>query len=201
MKIGVIDYEAGNLKSIETALKYLKSNFIISNEPAELSRCGKILFPGVGEAQSAMKVLTATGLGKFLKSCFLSEVPIFGICLGCQIVLDFSEERNTSCLGLVAGKTVRFPQNTGFKIPHMGWNQVEIKRHHYIFNNVSEGSSFYFVHSYYPVPRYSDDILAETDYNGAFCSAFQRNNLVAVQFHPEKSGEAGLTMLKNFITY
>ena len=201
MKIGVVDYKAGNLKSVETALKYLKADFVISGDSRELAECGKIIFPGVGEALSAMKVLKDSGLAVFMKESFVSDIPILGICLGSQIVLDSSEENNAVCLGLVPGKAVRFKKNSGLKIPLMGWNQVSVMSDHYIFNNISDGSSFYFVHSYYPSPENKDDVVAVTEYGIRFSSVFARRNLVAVQFHPEKSGETGLQMLLNFIKH
>ncbi len=201
MKIGVVDYEAGNLKSVETALNFLGAEFIISKYPEDLAGCGKIIFPGVGEASSAMNVLEDTGFGSFLKKSFKADIPILGICLGCQVVLDSSDENLTPCLGLVPGKAARFPEKPGYKIPHMGWNQVKIKKDHYLFNDVPDYSSFYFVHSYYPVPGNQEDEIALTEYSITFSSVFSRRNLVAVQFHPEKSGEAGLKMLQNFIKY
>ncbi len=201
MKIGVVDYKAGNLKSVETALKYLKANFIISGNSRDLAGCGKIIFPGVGEALSAMNVLNKSGLAAFMKNSFASDIPILGICLGSQIVLDTSDENNAVCLGLVPGRAVRFTKTSGLKIPHMGWNQVEIIRDHYIFNGVPDNSSFYFVHSYYPAPQSSNDVVAVTEYGKTFSSVFTSRNLVAVQFHPEKSGENGLQMLLNFIKH
>ena len=201
MKIGVVDYKAGNLKSVETALKYLKTDFVISGDSRKLAECGKIIFPGVGEAFSAMEVLNNSGLTSFMKESFASDIPIFGICLGSQIVLDTSDENNAVCLGLVPGKAEQFKKSSGLKIPHMGWNQVSIIRGHYIFNNIPDESSFYFVHSYYPSPENKDDVVAVTEYGTQFSSVFTRRNLVAVQFHPEKSGETGLQMLLNFIKH
>ncbi len=201
MRIGVVDYEAGNLKSVETALKHLQADFLISKESSELAKCGKIIFPGVGEAFSAMKVLEQTGLAAFIRDSFKADVPLFGICLGSQIVLEASDERKTTCLGLVPGRAVRFKKNKGIKIPHMGWNGVVIKKPHYIFNTIPDGSSFYFVHSYYPAPFREDDIVAVTEYDIQFSSVFAKGSLVAVQFHPEKSGEVGLQMLSNFINH
>ncbi len=201
MKIGVVDYEAGNLKSVETALSYLQSDFIISQDIRELETCGKIIFPGVGEAFSAMKVLRDTGLSSFIQNCFRSDVPILGICLGSQIVLDASDENNAVCLGLIKGKAVRFKKDYGLKIPHMGWNQVLFRKPHYIFDGIPDVSSFYFVHSYYPSPALEEDVVAVTEYGTTFSSAFAERNLVAVQFHPEKSGEPGLKLLTNFINH
>ena len=199
--IGVIDYDAGNLKSVETALRYLEADFVISGEPAVLSKTSRVIFPGVGDANAAMQVLKTRGLDKMLQETFQAGKPILGICLGTQIVFSASEERNTQCLDLVPGKVVRFPVRKGYKIPHMGWNQVKIVREHPLFSGIADNSSFYFVHSYYPVPENRDYVIGETDYGFVFTSAIECRNLVAVQFHPEKSGETGLKMLKNFLSW
>ena len=199
MNIGIIDYDAGNLKSVETALDFLGENYFVSSDPDKLIKSDKIIFPGVGEASSSMKILKSRSLDLFLKEYFKKGNPILGICLGCQIVLNFSEERNTDCLGLVSGSSKEFSHNMGLKIPHMGWNQVQSTQDHYIFKDIPNNSSFYFVHSYYPEPENQDTIIALTDYGISFSSAFSVDNLVAVQFHPEKSGPYGLKMLDNFI--
>ncbi len=199
MKIGIIDYDAGNLKSVETALSYLGGKFFVSSDPGELSKCDKLIFPGVGEARSSMKVLQSYGLDIFLQEYFKKGNPILGICLGCQIILDYSEERNTDCLGLIKGRSRLFSSEMGLKIPHMGWNQVKQYEKHYIFNNIPDNSSFYFVHSYYPDPADQNICIGMTDYGINFSSAFCYENLIALQFHPEKSGPHGLQLLDNFI--
>lgn len=201
MKIGVIDYEAGNLTSVETALRYLQADYIISGKPEDLEPCSKIIFPGVGEASSAMNTLKTRKLDSFLDERFKANIPILGICLGCQIVLEESEENNTTCLGIVPGKAVCFPAGLNLKVPHMGWNQVEIERDHYLFEGIKNNSSFYFVHSYYPLLADSTTAVGSTDYGIRFSSVFSYKSLSAVQFHPEKSGDAGLKLLENFINY
>ena len=201
MKIGVVDYEAGNLTSVETALRYLNADFVISGDSGLLKGCDKIIFPGVGEASSAMKTLKSRGLDVFLKDTFKEGLPILGICLGCQIVLESSEENNTECLGLVPGKAVLFPRDMELKVPHMGWNQVETVKDHYLFEGIRDNSSFYFVHSYFPKLEKDENAVGKTDYGIRFSSVFSYKNLSAVQFHPEKSGEAGLKLLENFIRY
>ncbi len=201
MKIGVVDYEAGNLKSVETALRFLGADFIVSDDPEVLSGCGKLIFPGVGEASSAMGVLKKKKLDTFLREQHSEGLPILGICLGCQIVLDSSDENSTECLGLVPGKSVRFVRREGLKVPHMGWNQVKVVKSHYLFEDIPDNSSFYFVHSYYPFVRDKENIVGLTGYGIEFTSVFSNGSLSAVQFHPEKSGEAGLKLLKNFIEY
>lgn len=199
MKIGIIDYDAGNLKSVETALKFLEAEYLVSSDPDQLLKCDKLIFPGVGEAYSSMEILKSRSLDIMIKDYFITGNPILGICLGCQIVLDFSEERDTSCLGLVPGLSKEFSHNLGLKIPHMGWNQVKQTRDHYLFNEIPDNSSFYFVHSFYPQPAEPKTAIAQTDYGISFSSAFSMDNLTAVQFHPEKSGPHGLKMLENFI--
>ena len=199
MRIGIVNYEAGNLKSVETALNYLGADYFVSNNPTDLKKSDKIIFPGVGEASSSMKVLKKSGLDNFLKKYFRSGKPLFGICLGCQIVLDSSEESNTNCLGLVKGTSREFSHDMGLKIPHMGWNQVKQQEKHYIFKNIPDYTAFYFVHSYYPELKYPGYGIAETDYGISFTSGFSVDNLVSVQFQPENSGPFGLKVLDNFI--
>jgi len=199
LKIGIIDYDAGNLKSVETALKFLGVEYFISSDPEKLIKSDKLIFPGVGEAFSSMKILKSGNLDVLLKEYFKKGNPILGICLGCQIVLNSSEERNTECLGLLPGISKEFSHDMGLKIPHMGWNQVKQTGNHYIFKGIPDNTSFYFVHSYYPEPENMDSSIAFTEYGISFSSAFSLENLVAVQFHPEKSGPHGLHMLENFI--
>lgn len=199
--VGVVDYNAGNLKSVETALHFLKTDFFISSHPGDFFKANKLIFPGVGDAQAAMQVLHDTGLGEAIREFYNSGKPILGICLGCQIILTYSEERSTHCLDLIKGQVVRFPSTPGFKVPHMGWNQVLHLNRHPIFNNIPEKSSFYFVHSYFPKPDNDELIAGETDYAVRFASAIQKNNLFAVQFHPEKSGKKGLMLLSNFLKW
>lgn len=199
MKIGIVDYDAGNLKSVETALRFLKADYFISSDPDTLKTSDKLIFPGVGEAGSSMGVLKERGLDTFLKEFYKSGNPLFGICIGCQIVLDFSEENNTECLGLLPGIAREFSHEMGLKIPHMGWNQVEFSNTHYIFKDVPDNSSFYFVHSYYPEVEHYGTSIAKTNYGITFSSAFSVDNLIAVQFHPEKSGPHGLKVLDNFV--
>lgn len=205
--IGVLDYGAGNLRSVETALNYLGVSYICSSSEKELSRCEKLIFPGVGEAQSAMKKLTSSSLDRFLQKWIEQRDPILGICVGCQLLFESSEERETTCLRALPGMVRLFPSgvvdSAGFlcKIPHIGWNQVEQvgEGRHPLFRDVPQGSSFYFVHSYYVEPTDPDCIIAETSYTHRFASVVAKDNVMAVQFHPEKSGEPGLTMLRNFV--
>jgi glutamine amidotransferase len=199
MKIGVMDYGAGNIRSVETALRYLGARFTVSGEPEVLKTCDKLIIPGDGEAQAAMSVLNKTGLAEFIRDFFRAGRPILGICIGCQIVMEHSEERDTACLGLIPGGVIRFPKTLGLKVPHMGWNAVVHGGSHLIFKDVKDGSPCFFVHSYYPKPKDPLYGIAQTEYGINFASAVARENLVALQFHPEKSAEPGIKMVENFV--
>ena len=190
--IGIVDYNAGNIKSVERALSFLNCEYVISKNPIELKNADKLIFPGVGEAKYAMEQLNKTGFDIFLKDFADSQKPLLGICLGSQIIFDYSEEGDVNCLGLIKGLK--------YKIPHMGWNNLEfIKPEDKIFTNVDKNASFYFVHSYLIQPDEEDVILATADYGVKVPSAIKSNNIYAFQFHPEKSGEWGLKLLQNFI--
>lgn len=194
----VVDYDAGNLRSVETALEHISVPFEVSAAPEAVHSAQRIIFPGVGDGAHAMRVLAERGLDRAMREAYEREVPILGICVGCQIVLDRTEEHDASCLGLVPGVARRFPASSG-KIPHMGWNAVRYREGHWLFAGVPGESSFYFVHSYYPDPDHADDAIAWTDYGFQFAAAVERGSLVATQFHPEKSGEVGLRVLRNFL--
>jgi imidazole glycerol-phosphate synthase subunit HisH len=198
---GVVDYNAGNLKSVETALRFLKAEFFISAHPEDFKKADTLIFPGVGDARAAMDILNKSGLGEAIQSFYHAGKPILGICLGCQIIFTHSGEGDTPCLGLIPGKVVRFPSIPGYKVPHMGWNQVSHKNRHPVFAGIQETSSFYFVHSYYPEPENATYVAGETEYMIRFSSAVWKDNLIAVQFHPEKSGKKGLQLLSNFLKW
>lgn len=199
-RVGVVDYAAGNLTSVETALKRLGADFAVSGLPDELDRTERLIFPGVGEARAAMRELEKRRLDGFLRRYVASGRPVLGICIGCQIVLSLSEENETPCLDIVPGRVRRFPYDMGLKVPHMGWNEVRQRGVSPLFDGIPDGSSFYFVHSYYPQPERQEETIGTTDYGIEFVSAFSRNNLYAVQFHPEKSGELGIRLLSNFLS-
>jgi glutamine amidotransferase len=201
--IGIIDYKAGNLTSVARALRHLGISCEVSSEAVVLRRADRIVFPGVGAAGEAMANLRASGMDRLLAECLASGRPVLGICLGTQIIFERSEEDGAECLGLVPGLVRRFPADMKadgrpLKIPHMGWNRVEWRMDHPVFRGIPAEAEFYFVHSYFPVP--ADDAWAAgwTEYGIRFCSAVARGNLVAVQFHPEKSGAPGLSILENF---
>ena len=197
MKTGVVDYKAGNLRSIQNLLQFLKADFIISDRAEELYKCDKLLFPGVGEAAYAMGQLSKTGLGSMMKDFYKTGKQIFGICLGCQIILDHSEEGDVDCLGLIPGTVKRFPSG-GLKVPEIGWNSFDKVKEHYLLKGIPASPDVYFVHSYYPSVE-SEYGVAETEYMVPFYSIISRDNVAAAQFHPEKSGPVGIQIMRNFI--
>jgi len=197
--ITIIDYNAGNIRSVLRACAEVGAQAATTSDPKVVAKASKIIFPGVGAAPSAMEFLKKTGLDSALKNAFNAGVPVLGICLGAQIVLDSSEEGPQQCLGLVPGKTIRFRlKDKSLKIPHMGWNEVKVVKPHPLLDSIKPGDEFYFVHSFYPQPAARENIYAVADYGGDFCVALGYKNLFAVQFHPEKSGRLGLRMLERF---
>jgi glutamine amidotransferase len=197
--LAIIDYGAGNIGSVQRACAEVGIPSVITPNPADLKKAERIIFPGVGAAPTAMENLTRTGLADAIKQAFLSGTPILGICLGAQVVLDSSEEGDTPCLGLIAGKTVRFKiKDKSLKIPQIGWNTVKATQPHPLLEGIDKEDEFYFVHSYYPQPARKENIYAVSDYGGEFCCAVGSKNLFSVQFHPEKSGRFGLQMLQRF---
>ena len=193
--IGIIDYGAGNVRSVGNALRRLEVPFFVSRDRRELAKADKLIFPGVGEARSAVDALTRTGLVGWLPDI---RVPFLGICLGMQLLFDHTTERETACLGILRGTNDRFPAHRPeMKVPHMGWNQVVSDERNPLFSGIPSGENFYFVHSYYaPVVEAT---IGRTEYGLEFTSALQFQNYYGVQFHPEKSGHAGGRLLKNFV--
>ncbi len=197
--IAIVDYEAGNLTSVKRALDYLGIANVISPDPHTITNASRVIFPGVGHASSAMEVLKKRKLDTALKTALDKGTPILGICLGTQIILSRSEEGDTECLGLVDGCCPRFDlKDKSLKIPHMGWDSIRITSDHPVLADIKATDEFYFVHSYYPCPSDSADVKAVCDYEIEFAAIIGRKNLIATQFHPEKSGPAGLSILKNF---
>ncbi len=193
--VAIVKYNAGNIQSVKYALERLNADFVVSDDPKVLRKADKIIFPGVGEASSAMNYLRKTKLDQVLKSL---DQPFLGICLGLQLMCNSSFENNTDCLGLFDYQVTKFDDTKGYKIPHMGWNQISFDDKNPLFKNIEQNSYFYFVHSYY-VPK-GDDTLAFCDYNDIkFSAALHKDNYYGVQFHPEKSGEIGAKILKNFL--
>lgn len=202
--IGIVDYNAGNITSVERALKSLNIDFILSKNPDDLRNCDKIIFPGVGDAAYAMKQLKETGFDNFLKEWASQNKPLLGICLGSQIIFDWSQEGDTNCLGLIKGKINHFYKidsslEKEIKVPHMGWNNLERKNGDCpILKDVPENADFYFVHSYVICPENQDVVKATADYGINVPAVIQSGNIFACQFHPEKSGVPGLKILSNF---
>jgi glutamine amidotransferase len=203
--IAIIDYGMGNLHSIAKAMERVSGNtrVCISSEPEVIMAADRVVFPGVGGIGHTMQELLRTGLGDVARAAADSK-PVLCICVGMQALFEHSEENNgTACLGLVAGEVKRFreqmygPDGHKLKVPHMGWNQV-CQEPHPLWQDIPQNSRFYFVHSYYTVPLDATLIAGRADYGGEFCCALARENMFAVQFHPEKSQRAGLTLLGNF---
>jgi len=200
--LAIIDYGAGNIGSVQRACAEMGIQSVITPDPARLKKAERIIFPGVGAAPTAMENLTRTGLGDAIKQAFLSGIPMLGICLGAQVVLDRSEEGDTPCLGLIPGKTIRFNiKDKSLKIPQIGWNTIKATQPHPLLEGIDKEDEFYFVHSYYPQPAKKENVYAVSDYGGEFCCAVGNKNFFAVQFHPEKSGRFGLQMLQRFASW
>lgn len=201
MPIAIIDYGAGNLRSVQKALEKLGFSAFVTKDKNEIVSSGGVILPGVGAFDSALKMLRASGLAAMLASEIDQGKPFLGLCLGMQILFDQSEEGLEPGLGIIKGTVKRFPYSPGtsLKVPHMGWNTLKIKKPDSpIMKNVPQNSKVYFVHSYYCEPQSPEMTLTETDHGISFASSVYRDNLFALQFHPEKSGEIGLEMLKNF---
>ena len=198
--IVIIDYDAGNLRSVQRACEKVGIVSEVSSDPERVLHADKIIFPGVGSAESAVETLKKRGLDNAIVDFFRAGKPILGICLGLQILLDHTEEGNKKCLGLVSGACERFKfSDRSLKIPHIGWNDIQINFDHPVLDKIEDGDQFYFVHSYYAKLPHEQEIASSTEYgNMKFCSALAKDNLFATQFHLEKSGELGLKILKSF---
>lgn len=202
--IAIIDYRAGNLTSVQYAFEALQAPCTITSDPAVVARAARVVFPGVGAAGAAMGNLRDLGLIPALRAAIAAGKPFLGICVGTQVLFDASEEDGgTPALGLIPGQVRLFrPTDPRAKVPHMGWNQLRIRRRHPLLEGLPDDTDFYFVHSYYPAPTDPADIIGTTDYaDVAFASMVGRANIVATQFHVEKSGQAGLRMLANFVRW
>ena len=198
--IVIIDYDAGNLRSVQRACEKVGIVSEVSSDPERVLHAEKIIFPGVGSAESAVETLKKRGLDNAIVDFFRAGKPILGICLGLQILLDHTEEGNKKCLGLVSGACERFKfSDRSLKIPHIGWNDIQINFDHPVLDKIEDGDQFYFVHSYYAKLLHEQEIVSSSEYgNMKFCSVLAKDNLFATQFHLEKSGELGLKILKSF---
>ncbi len=198
--IAIVDYDAGNIKSVEKALQYLGEEPVITRDADTLLRADKVIVPGVGAFGGAMELMNRFGLPDTLHEIVRRETPILGICLGLQLFFDSSEEaEGVKGLSLLPGKIVRIPNQEGYKIPHMGWNSIQVNKSSRLMKGIEDGSYVYFVHSYYLMAKRPEDVAATTEYVVPIHAAAERGNVFATQFHPEKSGEVGLRILKNFI--
>ena len=201
--IGIIDYGMGNLKSVEKAFAAIGEQAFISASAQELSNADRLILPGVGAFDDALAALNQSGLTELIRQAVSSNVPLLGICLGMQLLLDSSEETQNDTpsagLGLIPGRVVRIPAKEGFKIPQIGWNSLIKPRESRLLRGIENGEFFYFVHSYYCSLENRGDVAAQCEYTALLDVALERGNLFAVQFHPEKSGNAGLSILKNFV--
>jgi glutamine amidotransferase len=197
--IVVVDYGMGNLRSVQKGFERVGFNAVVSRDPRDIRNAERLVLPGVGAFPECMKNLSGYDLIDPIMEFLQSGRPFLGICLGLQLLFDESEEFGAhEGLKVIPGKVVGFERNMGLKIPHMGWNQVKFSKEVPIFRGIEDNTFFYFVHSFYVVPSISSYIAAQTDYGITFTCAINRDNIYAVQFHPEKSQENGLKILKNF---
>lgn len=197
IKLVVIDYQSGNLRSVAKALETVGVSPIVTGDAGEIASADAVVLPGVGSGPAAMDALRQRDLVEPIRECVSSGRPFLGVCLGLQLLLDRTEEGNADCLGSVSGRVKRLPD--GLKVPHMGWNSVRFKQEHPVFEGIPQDSHFYFVHSYYAAPDDETWVAGTTDYGVSFCSIYAKDNVVATQFHPEKSGRMGLRVYQNFV--
>ncbi|MCI8360575.1 MAG: imidazole glycerol phosphate synthase subunit HisH [Clostridiales bacterium] len=196
--IGIIDYGAGNLKSVQNALTHLGIDWRMAEKPADFGGCDGLILPGVGSFGAAMDRLYASGLAGPIRDWAAGDRPLLGICLGLQLLFEESEESpGVQGLGVFSGRFRRFPDDMGLKVPHIGWNSLSIRKTEGIFRDVKQGACCYFVHSYYLEPD-GTDLAALCEYGLPFGAAVERGRVGACQFHPEKSGETGLAILRRF---
>ncbi|MFN8532190.1 MAG: imidazole glycerol phosphate synthase subunit HisH [Dehalococcoidia bacterium] len=195
--IAVVNYGAGNLRSVAKALESIGAPIVVTSDPSVVDRADAVILPGVGAAADTMSGLREAGMVEPLRSAVRQGKPFFGVCIGLQVLLTESDEDGgAACLDIVPGRVRRIPD--GVKVPHMGWNQVHSRRDHPLFAGIPNDSFFYFVHSYYAEPADPEVVLGETEHLVRFCSVIARDNLVATQFHPEKSGPIGVRIYQNF---
>jgi imidazole glycerol-phosphate synthase subunit HisH len=196
--IAIVDYGAGNLRSVANAVAKLGHEPTLTSDPGDLRDAAAVILPGVGAAADTMRNLERLGLSEAIRRVVADGLPMLAICVGMQVLFDETEEGGRhQCLGIIAGVVRRLPP--GLKVPHMGWNQVSQRMHHPLFNSIPDEANFYFVHSYCAEPKDPAVVAGTTDYGVPFCSAVVSGNLMATQFHPEKSGENGLRMYENFL--
>lgn len=207
-KIAIIDYGMGNLRSVIKAFEFVAAEsdieVLLTEDPDVVARSDRVVFPGQGAARDCMQALNTTGIADVVREV-ISTKPFLGVCMGLQVLMEHSEENDgTELLGIYQGKVQRFPRTfheQQLKVPHMGWNQIREAQPHPLFEGIADNSYFYFVHSYFVVPDDSALIAGQTDYGVTFTSAIAKDNVFAIQSHPEKSSHAGLQLLRNFICW
>ena len=198
--VAVIDYDAGNTLSVTRALEKVGARVNLTPDPERVARADAVVLPGVGAFGDCVRKLEERGMGGACREAYAAGKPFLGVCVGLQVLFEGSEESpDAEGLGILPGKVVRFGARD-LKIPHMGWNQLDVARDHPVLERL-DGEAFYFVHSYYPDPSREGDLLGTAEYGATFCAAAGRENLVAVQFHPEKSSRAGLGLYENFLKW
>ena len=199
--IAIIDYDAGNIKSVEKALKYLGEDAVITRDREEILSADKVILPGVGAFGDAMSKLRQYGLDEVIRDVTAKGTPFLGICLGLQLLFERSDETpGVEGLGILKGEILRIPDKEGLKIPHMGWNNIKVKEDSRLFKGLPENPYVYFVHSYYLQADDEDIVAATTEYGVKIHAAVEKDNIFACQFHPEKSSTVGLQILKNFVS-
>jgi glutamine amidotransferase len=200
--VTIVDYKAGNLASVARALEYLGHRWEISDRPEQVRRADRVILPGVGAAGTTMENLNRSGIADVLRNDVAKAgKPFLGICIGIQVLLGYSAENDTTCLGIIPGNVVRYQscfEGRPLKVPQIGWNRVRQERQHALFAGVRDNTHFYFVNSYYPLPDDPTVTIGSSEYSVRFAAALARGNVVATQFHLEKSGTAGLRLLDNF---
>jgi len=200
LSIAVVDYDAGNTLSVTRALEKADAKVDLTPDPERVARADAVVLPGVGAFGDCVRKLEERGMDAACREVFEAGTPFLGVCVGLQVLFEESEESpGVKGLGILPGSVRRF-RSTDLKVPHMGWNRLDARREHPVLNGL-DGEAFYFVHSYYPEPGASKDVISTSDYGGPFCAVAGRDNLVAVQFHPEKSSRAGLKLYENFLAW
>lgn len=198
--IAIIDYGAGNIRSVQRAFEYVRAETVLTSDASVILSCEKVVLPGVGSFGDAMSKLTEAGLVETVKEVVKRGIPLLGVCLGMQMLFEASEEsEGVAGLGIFKGCIRRFEEKEGYKIPQIGWNSINIKEETRLFKGVPNGSFVYFVHSYYLDAADKSIVAAKCDYIHPFDAAIESGNVFACQFHPEKSGEIGLSMIRNFV--
>lgn len=198
--ISIIDYDAGNIKSVEKALQHLGQEVVITSDPEVILSSEKVILPGVGAFGDAMEKIRNRGLESVIQEVVNRKIPFLGICLGLQLLFDSSDESpGVKGLGILPGKIIRIPDQEGLKIPHMGWNSIQYKEGSRLFQGIPQNAYVYFVHSYYLAAENPDDVAATTHYSTLIHASVEHENVFACQFHPEKSSTVGLKILENFV--